>query len=316
MRRASMVLPAPGRADHQQVVAAGRGHLERASRERLPAQVGQVHLVVAGDLGGRRWRRRRAASRRDAGSAGPPRPTACAPAAAAGLRRPRPRRCCRRAAAAPPRPAAAPPRQSAARRARDGWCRRATARRRCTTSRMSRVTTTPLAARMPSAIGRSNDEPALRTSAGARLMVMRCCGKSKPELRMAAWTRSRLSLTLVSGSPTSWKRGRPKHRSTSTCTGLASIPMTEALSRLASMPPEVQRRCPRDAAGAPRFRRESGGWRGGGLTRACRSCRRRGIVGADLRRSLRRTRAADALTVVTAGRSPACGLDDAGGRRC
>ena len=38
---------------------------------------------------------------------------------------------------------------------------------------------------MPSAIGRSNDEPALRTSAGARLTVIRCGGNSKPELRIA-----------------------------------------------------------------------------------------------------------------------------------
>ena len=59
----------------------------------------------------------------------------------------------------------------------------------------------PAAARMPSAIGRSNDAPALRTSAGARFTVMRCGGNSKPELRMALRTRSRLSRTLASGRP-------------------------------------------------------------------------------------------------------------------
>ena len=66
----------------------------------------------------------------------------------------------------------------------------------------------PAAARMPSAIGRSNDAPALRTSAGARLTVMRCGGNSKPELRIALRTRSRLSRTLASGRPTIVKRGQ------------------------------------------------------------------------------------------------------------
>ena len=55
---------------------------------------------------------------------------------------------------------------------------------------------------LPSAIGRSNDEPALRMSAGARLTVTRCGGNSKPELRIALRTRSRLSRTLASGRPT------------------------------------------------------------------------------------------------------------------
>ena len=67
---------------------------------------------------------------------------------------------------------------------------------------MCRRSTTPDAARMPSAIGRSNDAPAFRTSAGARFTVMRCGGNSKPELRIALRTRSRLSRTLASGRPT------------------------------------------------------------------------------------------------------------------
>ena len=60
----------------------------------------------------------------------------------------------------------------------------------------------PAAASTPKAIGRSNDEPALRMSAGARLTVTRCGGNSKPELRIALRTRSRLSRTLASGRPT------------------------------------------------------------------------------------------------------------------
>ena len=67
---------------------------------------------------------------------------------------------------------------------------------------MSRRVRRPAAASMPSAMGRSNDAPALRTSAGARFTVTRCGGNSKPEFLMALRTRSRLSRTLASGSPT------------------------------------------------------------------------------------------------------------------
>src|SRR3989442_1681288 len=63
-------------------------------------------------------------------------------------------------------------------------------------------TTTPVAARIPSAIGRSNDAPSLRRSAGARLTVIRSDGNAKPAFRMAVRTRSRLSRTAESGRPT------------------------------------------------------------------------------------------------------------------
>src|SRR6185436_5727719 len=99
---------------------------------------------------------------------------------------------------------------------------------------MWRRSTTPEAARMPSAIGRSNAAPALRTSAGARLTVIRCGGNSNPELRIALRTRSRLSRTLASGRPTIVNIGRPKDTSTSTCTGKASTPNTAAVRRHAS----------------------------------------------------------------------------------
>ena len=81
---------------------------------------------------------------------------------------------------------------------------------------MCRRSTIPWAASIPSAIGRSNDAPALRTSAGARLTVMRCTGKSNPELRIALRTRSRLSRTLASGRPTMVNAGKPNDTSTST----------------------------------------------------------------------------------------------------
>src|SRR6476661_853595 len=87
---------------------------------------------------------------------------------------------------------------------------------------------------MPSAIGRSNDAPALRTSAGARFTVMRCGGNWNPELRIALLTRSRLSRTLASGRPTIVKEGNPNDTSTSTCTAHASTPNTAAVRKQAS----------------------------------------------------------------------------------
>ena len=72
---------------------------------------------------------------------------------------------------------------------------------------------------MPSAIGRSNAAPTLRTSAGARLTVTRSGGNGKPELRIAVRTRSRLSRTVASGSPTIVTPGSPGDTSTSTETG-------------------------------------------------------------------------------------------------
>ena len=52
--------------------------------------------------------------------------------------------------------------------------------------------------------------PALRRSAGARLTVIRFCGNSKPELTIAARTRSRDSRTAASGRPTTANDGRPR----------------------------------------------------------------------------------------------------------
>jgi hypothetical protein len=51
---------------------------------------------------------------------------------------------------------------------------------------------------------------------------------------MALRTRSRLSRTLASGSPTIWNAGKPKETSTSTCTRQASIPNTAAVLTQAS----------------------------------------------------------------------------------
>ena len=112
------------------------------------------------------------------------------------------------------------------------------------TSCTSRRVTNPAAARTPSAIGRSNDDPALRMSAGARLTVIRFPGKSKPELRIALRIRSRLSRTDASGRPTMLKDGMPCETSTSTWTPQASMPKTAAERMHASMRAWLQTAAP------------------------------------------------------------------------
>jgi hypothetical protein len=77
------------------------------------------------------------------------------------------------------------------------------------------------------AMGRSKPEPSFLRSAGARLMVMRVGGRSKPEFLMADRTRSRDSRTAASGRPTvakvsSWVLIPEK--STSTSMMCASMP--------------------------------------------------------------------------------------------
>ena len=88
---------------------------------------------------------------------------------------------------------------------------------------------------MPTAVGKSKAAPSFRRSAGARLTVMRSSGNSKPELLIAARTRSRLSRTVESGRPTVVNEGNPDVTSTSTKTVAASIPCSDAERTLASM---------------------------------------------------------------------------------
>src|SRR5882672_3136638 len=90
------------------------------------------------------------------------------------------------------------------------------------------------AARIPSAIGRSKRPLSLRSSAGARLTVMRRAGNSKRELTRAARTRSRASFTSVSGRPTMVNEGSPFPRCTSTVTSGAFKPASARLWSTAS----------------------------------------------------------------------------------
>ena len=85
------------------------------------------------------------------------------------------------------------------------------------------------------AIGRSKAGPSLRWSAGAKLMITRTRGPRNPLLRNADRTRSLDSWIALSGNPTSCIPGSPGARSTSTVTGRASRPCSEALRQRASI---------------------------------------------------------------------------------
>ena len=82
----------------------------------------------------------------------------------------------------------------------------------------------PFALSRLTATGKSNDEPSLRTYAGARLTVILCAGKSNALFLSALLTRSLDSLTAVSGKPTISYEGIPRARSVSTVTGTPSNP--------------------------------------------------------------------------------------------
>ena len=68
------------------------------------------------------------------------------------------------------------------------------------------------------ASARSKPLPALRRLAGDRASTMRSFGQLRPELVIAARTRSLASCSAASGSPTSWNRGSPPPTSASIST--------------------------------------------------------------------------------------------------
>ncbi len=81
------------------------------------------------------------------------------------------------------------------------------------------------AASIPSAIGKSKPLPVLGKLAGPRLTVILRHGNSNWLFIMALRTRSLLSFTAVSASPTIVKLGNPFDKWTSTDTGCATIPI-------------------------------------------------------------------------------------------
>ena len=72
--------------------------------------------------------------------------------------------------------------------------------------------------------GKINPLPLFGTDAGLRPTVSFFCGHSPPEFTTAARTRSRLSIRLLSGSPTSVKAATPGSRSAWTSTTTPSTP--------------------------------------------------------------------------------------------
>ena len=85
-----------------------------------------------------------------------------------------------------------------------------------------------MAARMPNAIGRSDNAPRLPMSAGVRVTLTRPSGNAKPARRIAPRTLLRHSPTRVSASPTTSKSGSPPDTSTSISTTDASTPVSPA----------------------------------------------------------------------------------------
>mgnify|MGYP006924662872 CR=1 FL=1 len=103
-----------------------------------------------------------------------------------------------------------------------------------------RASACPDAASIDTATARSSPTPTFRMSAGARLMVILASGKSYPEFRKAALTRSRDSRTVQSGRPTMSNEGKPLARSASTATGTPEMPMTAqplAIASIRNLPP-------------------------------------------------------------------------------
>ena len=224
-------LASPRRTGEQQVVMSGGSNLEGAPRQRLTVHIGQIGPLpraTAVSVDGRRaaasspsWSARRASISEAAPRTSTP-----------GTRRasrtlPRGTTIIAIAAARDASAAGSTPRQ--------GRARPSSASSPRTTARAGNAGgSCPPAARTASAIGRSKLLPALRRSAGARFTVMRCGGNSRPALRIALRTRSRLSRTLASGRPTIVNSGRPKLTSASTRTSSADTPTSAAVKVKAS----------------------------------------------------------------------------------
>ena len=88
---------------------------------------------------------------------------------------------------------------------------------------------------IPRFAGKSKRPPVLRISAGPRLTVMRLSGNPRLQLEIALRTRSLLSRTAASGSPTTENVGKPPPRNTSMVTGGAVTPSCARLLRIARL---------------------------------------------------------------------------------
>ncbi len=244
-RAASIVLPAPGRPEQEQVVPAGGGDLEglagrRPARRRRRGRAGVRRARgLPGRTRGCRTRLDVAVRRARAGFRAVARVVArvvvgCPAAARPGAARPRPRRrpdgddlgarhepglgrrspSGRRAGAGrrgPRRaPPAAPPGPAApGRRARARPGARARPRRPRRPARSRRAARRRPPGRTP--------VPAFGSAAGDRFTVIRRGGSGQPEFAVAARTRSRASVSAVSGQPDQGERRQARATSASTC---------------------------------------------------------------------------------------------------
>ena len=203
-RRASIVLPEPGGPLEQQVMAARGGDRQRLDRRGMAAYVAEI-------------------GRRDASPGVAPRTAAGADLAAQRRREPGEVRDAEHLDAvderrlggalerhdepAQPEPARALCGDERPRAGADLAAQRQLAEDREALERSAGIA--PSAARIAQAIARSKPAPALRRYAGARLTVIRRCGNSKPELRIAALTRSRDSATDAVAESDDGERRKP-----------------------------------------------------------------------------------------------------------
>ena len=231
-RCASIDFPVPGGPSIKQAVRARCGDGERSLRGFLAAHVREIgasprRVVDASGDGSERERatRGRSDGRKPRGASTPDRPSHRGRAPLPPRSRPAARRRGRRAARTTP---------SAALREWAAALRPAPIRRRipyaATPCRESGPW--PRECRWLSA-GRSGPTPSGR-SAGARLTVILRAGNSNCAFCSAARTRSRDSLTSVSGRPTRLNAGNPPARCTSTVTSGASSPARPRESTTAS----------------------------------------------------------------------------------
>ena len=208
-------LAGAGRADEQQVVAAGRRDLQRPPR-RPPARARRPDPARCQSRGGGAGvgRRRRAASppaRRAAGR--PARPGAAAPATSQPADRPPPRAAFSGGTTRRRTPWRARPggdRQHAAHRAQRAVERQLADEQRVRPAPPDRRGRPPHS--MPTAIGTSKAAPSLRRSAGARLTVIRRGGSLKPLFSSAPRMRTRPSLHAGVGKPDDVAAGQPERR--------------------------------------------------------------------------------------------------------
>ena len=224
-------LPRAGRPAEEDVVAARGRQLEGAPGAFLSADVGEVGRRRGAAARSERAEPRAPARARRAGTRPPPRGDG------SGSRRRR-----REPPRGPNRPdrgdarrrAVARPRRPRGRRRPGAAGRRARARRRppCRSSALRGSCCD--AASSASAIGRSKPEPSLRSSAGARLTVIRPGGKLSSAAEIPLRTRSRASWQARSARPTIAKPGMPSRTCASTSTRRGSRPTSACVTARAS----------------------------------------------------------------------------------